>query len=176
MKLSVKFIAQAAMIAAIYATLTLAISPLSYGGVIQFRISEALSILPIFTPAAIPGLVIGCFIANFGSPYGLIDVMGGTMATLIAVIVTRMLKDKNYKGIPILAPLPAVIFNAVIVGAVIVVAVEGGKPDFSQFTFAAYAGFAAAVGFGQLVVCYGLGLPLAIALKKSGLSKILTLK
>lgn len=164
------------MIAAIYAALTIAGGALSFIPT-QFRISEALSILPIFTPAAIPGLVIGCFIANFvGSPFGLIDIVGGTFATLLAVIVTRQLRNITFKGIPFLAPLPAVLFNALIVGAYLVVAVEGGSPNFGKFTFAAFVTSAVFVGIGQLVVCYGLGLPLAIALKKSGVSRIFNLK
>jgi len=175
MKISIKFIAQAAMIAAIYVALTIAGGALSFIP-IQFRISEALCILPIFTPAAIPGLVIGCFIANFGSPYGLIDILGGSFATLLAVIVTRQLRNITFKGIPYLAPLPAVIFNALIVGAYLVIAVEGGSPVFSAFTFAAFIPIAISVGIGQLVVCYGLGLPLAMALKKSGVNKVFNLK
>lgn len=68
MKKGTVYTVQAALIAAIYAALTYAVAPLSFGAT-QFRISEALTVLPVFTPAAIPGLAVGCIIANIGSPY-----------------------------------------------------------------------------------------------------------
>ncbi|MEE1026034.1 MAG: QueT transporter family protein, partial [Acutalibacteraceae bacterium] len=74
-----KFLVLGGLIAAFYAVATYisAAMGLAYGG-IQFRISEALTILPVFTPAAIPGLIIGCFIGNLGSPFGMVDVLLGT--------------------------------------------------------------------------------------------------
>ena len=76
---------EAGLIGALYAVLTYVSSMmgLAYGEV-QFRISEALTILPVFTPAAIPGLVIGCIIANIGSPFGMVDIVCGTLATFAA--------------------------------------------------------------------------------------------
>ena len=75
------------LIAALYAIATYlsAAMGLAYGG-IQFRISEALTILPIFTPAAIPGLIVGCFIGNLGSPFGMVDILLGTFATAFAAV------------------------------------------------------------------------------------------
>ena len=86
------YLAQAGMIAAIYAALTyLAMAlNLAYGS-IQFRFSEALTILPIFTPAAVPGLAIGCLIGNLASPYPL-DLVFGTAASLIAALLTRAVR------------------------------------------------------------------------------------
>ena len=88
MKKSTVYTVQGALIAAVYAALTYAVAPLSFGAT-QFRISEALTILPVFTPAAIPGLAIGCVIANIGSPFGPIDIVLGTLATLLSDLVQR---------------------------------------------------------------------------------------
>ena len=110
------YLAQAGMIAAIYAALTyLAMAlNLAYGS-IQFRFSEALTILPIFTPAAVPGLAIGCLIGNLASPYPL-DLVFGTAASLIAALLTRAVRKVRIKNVPVLAPLPPVLVNAIIVG------------------------------------------------------------
>ena len=83
------FVVTSALIAAIYAGFTYfsAIWGLAYGPV-QFRISEALTILPILTPAAVPGLIVGCFIGNLGSPYGIVDILCGTLATALAAAFT----------------------------------------------------------------------------------------
>lgn len=157
----------AAMIAAIYAALTYAAAGmgLAYGDV-QFRFSEALTILPIFTPAAIPGLALGCLISNLGSPAGVIDWVFGTGATLLAAILTRAVRNIRFKSVPFLAPLPPVLVNAVVVGSVLAfTAVPEG------FSFAAFFAFALSVGLGELAVCYLLGLPLAAALEKTGAAK-----
>lgn len=149
----------AGMIAAAYAALTYAASAmgLAYMG-IQFRFSEALSILPVFTPAAIPGLTIGCLIANLGSPLGLIDIVCGTVATLLSAICTYALRNVRLKGIPFLAPLPSVIFNALIVGA------EIGFLSESAFLPVFFIS-ALQIFIGQFVVCYGLGIALFLLIK-----------
>lgn len=155
-------ITKAAMIAAIYAGLTLLAASWSFTAN-QFRFSEALTILPVFTPYAIPGLTVGCFISNLASPVGILDFIFGTLATLLSAICTRALRNVRIRNIPILAPLPPVIFNAVIVGWLISYTMPEG------FTLAAFAASALSVGFGEFIVCYVLGLPLAIAIEKSGL-------
>ena len=83
------FIVKSAIIGAIYAGLTYfaAVLNVAYGG-IQFRFSEALTILAAFSPAAIPGLTIGCFLGNITSPYGIVDIICGTLATFIAAILS----------------------------------------------------------------------------------------
>lgn len=98
------YLAQAGMIAAIYAALTyLAMAlNLAYGS-IQFRFSEALTILPIFTPAAVPGLAIGCLIGNLASPYPL-DLVFGTAASLIAALLTRRCARCGLKTCPCSRP------------------------------------------------------------------------
>ena len=158
-----KFIVHAGVIAAIYVVLTYvsALLNLAYGEV-QFRISEALMVLPVFTPAAIPGLTIGCVIANLSSPFGWVDIVCGSFATLLATIFAYLVRNVRFKKLPVLAPLGAVIFNAVIVGAEIAFFMPEG------FTWAAFLAAALSVGLGELVVCYVLGLPLAAWLESSG--------
>lgn len=146
-----KFLAQAAIIAALYAALTVLIMPASYG-VMQLRISEALTILPAFTPAAIPGLFIGCVVSNIVSPVGLIDVLVGSSATLIAAVCSYLLKDHK-----ILVPLPPVIANAVMVGMELYYFYN---VDFSLPACMFW------VGLGEAAACYLLGYPLILVLDK----------
>lgn len=164
---STNFIVHSGVIAALYASLTYlsAMLGLSYGPV-QFRISEALTILPVFTPAAIPGLVIGCFFANLGSPYGLVDIICGTLATLFAAIFSRSVRKIKFKGFPFLAPLMPVIFNAVIIGAEIAYFLPKGARWIGFVTSALQ------VGVGELIVCYLFGFLLFKSVKSSGLDKI----
>ena len=102
----VRFIAQAAMIAAIYVVLTLLGASFSYGEV-QVRISEALTILPVFTPAAIPGVFLGCLLSNILGGCVLPDIIFGSLATLIGAVFTWMLRNQSR----FLAPLPPIIAN-----------------------------------------------------------------
>ena len=105
------FIAQAGVIAAIYVVLTVFISAFNLAsGAIQFRISEALCILPYFTAAAVPGLAIGCFLANLITGATIWDIIFGTLATLIGAVFSRKLKDHKF-----LVTLPPVIANALII-------------------------------------------------------------
>lgn len=150
-----------AIIAALYVVLTVISSAfgLSYS-VIQFRLSEALTILPVFSPYAITGLTLGCFIANLTSPLGLIDIVVGTFSTYISAYLTRRLACIKFKEIPILSPLPPVCIGAIMVGAMLSVVMP---QDFSPYAFAVSA---ISVGIGQFVVCYGLGLPLLFLVRK----------
>ncbi len=148
-KPDLRYMTRVAVIAALYAALTLLLAPISYGAV-QFRVAEALTLLPILTPAGVMGLSIGCLIANFfGSATGL-DIFFGTIATVIAARLTYRYRDK-----PVLAALPPVLVNAIIVGAVLSYA-------FSLPFFLTVA----QVGGGELGVCYALGLPLFYALRR----------
>jgi len=164
--ISIRKIAFAGVIAALYAALTVAIAPISYGP-LQFRIAEALCILPFFFPMAVPGLFIGCIIANLLSPYGILDVVVGSAASLLAAICTMQIGKAGRERLPvkILACLPPVIFNAVFIGALIAWFMVGYS-DTGVF-LAAFAISGLQVGFGQLVVMYALGLPLMIYLPKS---------
>jgi uncharacterized membrane protein len=159
---SVRNLAMGAIIAALYAILTLlaAMWGLAYGPV-QFRFSEALTILPIFTSAAIPGLTVGCFLSNIFSGYGAADMVFGTLATFLAAVGTRLVRNVRFHNVPVLAPLPPILVNAVVVGAEIVCLSPGG------FAWAEFGAQALSVGLGELAVCYALGLPLAVMLEKS---------
>lgn len=133
---------QGALIAAIYAVLTLAFAPLSYGQ-LQIRFAEALTVLPALTPAAIPGLAVGCLIANILGPGGPVDIVFGTLATLIAAYMSYKMPRKW------LVPLPPVIVNAIVVGFIL--------NYLYQLPLLITMGW---VGLGQLVACYGVGYPL----------------
>ena len=148
------YIIHSALIAAVYVGLTFLsnIFGLAYGP-IQFRISEVLTILPVFTPAAIPGLTVGCFIANFAS-FNILDIIFGTIATLIAAILTYLLKDIKFKNIPLLAFAPPIIVNALIIG--LEIALFFLPEGFHIYGFLISA---IQVGVGQTLVCYGLGIP-----------------
>ena len=157
----VQFLVQAAMIAALYTVLTLVAAMLNWAyGPVQFRFSEAMTVLPMFTPAAIPGLAVGCFLSNVWSNMGVMDMIFGTLATLLAAVATRAARHVRVKGIPVLAPLPPVVCNALIVGLEITLVSPGG------FLWPAFLANALSVGAGELVVCYVLGLPLAILLDR----------
>ena len=146
------------IIAAAYAALTYlsAFFGLAYGSV-QFRVSEVLTILPCFTPYAIPGLVVGCILGNIGS-FNPIDMIIGTSATLIAAIFTYLLRKVKTFNIPLLSLLSPVIFNAVIVGFEIAF-IFMNAPE----TFLINALW---VGLGEIVICLGLGTPFYIVLNK----------
>lgn len=172
----IRFLAEGAMIAAIYIVLTLFSRLLGIAdGAVQFRLSEALTILPVFTPAAIPGLTIGCLFANLGSPFGLPDILCGTLATFVAALFTRLLRNICVKGLSVLAPLPPILFNALFVGLLIAAMNEAGQLLPQNLTPAAFWASAGTVALGEAVVCIGLGVPFMAALQKSGASRRLFL-
>lgn len=165
------FLAKSALIAAAYAALTwlAALWGLAYGPV-QFRFSEALTVLPVFAAAGVPGLTLGCFLANLLSGYGVWDFIFGTLATFLAALLTRALRNIRFRGIAVLAPLPPVVINAVVVGLEITLLSSSGTIDaasFRDFNWILFWGNAGSVGLGELVVCYGLGLPLMIVIEKN---------
>ena len=146
------------LIAAIYVTLTLIFQPISFGA-IQFRIAEALTLLPILTVDAVPGLFIGCLIANLLGGGVWFDVALGSVATLLAALCTRKFRDKPFLG----ALFPA-IFNGLIVGPVVYFAYVRAPGD--PVSVGTLLFNMATVAFGELVVCYALGLPMLLGLKK----------
>lgn len=160
----------AALIAAIYAALTVAFAPLSYGPV-QVRISEALTILPFFSSFSIMGLFVGCIVANFFSPVGVIDVIFGSTATLIAAIITYSIGRSNIKFKKYIAPMPAVITNAVMIGILLnlvptKVNVSSLIPGYTLNT----TGLLIAmlwIGIGEFIACYVIGLPLLMLIEKN---------
>ena len=145
-----------ALIAAAYAVLTLVIAPFSFGAV-QLRISEALTILPVFTPCAIWGLSLGCLIANIFSPFGIIDMVFGTLATLIAAFLSYKVRNIKFKGFPILAPIFPIISNALIIGAV--------TAFMAELNFNGFLINAGLIALGEAVSCYLLGVPFYFAFK-----------
>ena len=137
-------ITQAAMIAAIYVVLTVFVSAFNLAsGAIQVRISEALTILPVFTPAAIPGLFLGCLISNLVTGCMPLDVVFGSLATLIGACGTYVLRKHKW-----LAPLPPIVANTIVVPFVLryVYLAEGTIPFFML-----------TVGIGEVISCYLLG-------------------
>ena len=146
---TVKNLCLSGIIAALYAGLTILLQAISFSAV-QVRVSEAMTLLPVLMPAAIPGLTVGCFLANIISPVGWMDMVFGTLATLIAAVLTRMLRKNLY-----LAALMPVLSNAIIIGVMLHVAF--GEPLWmSKLT----------VGAGEALACYVLGIPLMKALEK----------
>ena len=144
------FIAQGAVIAAAYVALTIAFAPFSFKE-IQVRISEALTILPVFTPAAVPGLAVGCLLANIIGGAELFDVIFGSLATLIGAVGTRMLRDKK----PVLAVIPPIVSNMLIIPFVLRYAYSIPLPiPMMMLT----------VGIGEMISCGILGLLLYKAL------------
>lgn len=141
----VLFVVQAALIAAIYVVLTCFISAFNLAsGAIQVRISEALVILPFFTPAAIPGLAIGCFLSNLLTGGLPMDVVFGSLATLIGAVGSYLVRRHKW-----LVPLPPVLANTIIVPYVLayVYGAEGSIPFFML-----------TVGIGEVISCYVLGM------------------
>ena len=151
-KFTIRDLTLAAMLAGLYAILTLVLPIPQYHGV-QLRVAEAMTVLPFLFPAAVPGLFVGCVIANLASPFPM-DVVFGSAATLMAAVLTQRMPHRY------LAPLPPVLCNGLIVGA----EVAWIQTGFGDAFWAAYAMNALSVGFGQLVACYVLGLPLLRAL------------
>ena len=148
----VLFTAQAAMTAAIYVVLTVIGASFSFGP-IQVRISEALTILPAFTPAGIPGVFLGCLISNMVTGALLPDIIFGSLATLIAAVGTWLLRNKSR----FLAPVPPILANAVIVPFVLKYAYMEPLPiPFMMLT----------VGFGDVISCGVLGMLLYTALNQ----------
>lgn len=148
----VTFITQAALIAAIYVVLTYIFAPFSFGE-IQVRISEALTILPVFTPAAIPGLFVGCLLGNMLGGALLPDIIFGSLATLIGAFFTWKLRNAH----PFFAPVPPIAANTVIVPFVLRYAYGILLPvPFMMLT----------VGVGEILSCGVLGLLLYYGLAR----------
>ena len=166
MKITTRRIAFAGILAAVYAAVTIATASFAYGPV-QFRIAEALAVLCCFTPAAIPGMVIGCMAANLASFVSPWDFLIGTCATLLACVITWVMsRDLDAKRWKVwLIPLPTILCNAVIVGAEIAIFFDRSA------TLTAWFANALSVGAGEAAVMYALGLPMLFFLRRSRLSQ-----
>ena len=185
MKIKTRTVAHAGVIAAAYAALTLVIiqNPLGYGPV-QFRLSEAVTVVACLTPAAIPGLAVGAMVANafmltqFGV-LALFDVVFGSLASLLGAAWTW-----RYRRRPAIALLGPVLSNALIVPAYLPIMLGGATGvdfyrisalgiDMSGAWWTMYLFGVVAVGIGQAVVVYGLGLPLLRVLQRLGVDRML---
>lgn len=150
---SVRGLIQGGAIAALYVALTFLAAQLGLSsGVIQLRLSEALCILPVFTPAAIPGLAIGCMLANALTGCIVLDVMVGSLATLIGALGTRALRNK-----PVLATFSPILANTIAVPFVL--RYGYGMPDAIWY-------MAITVGVGEILSAGVLGIMLYRAIKK----------
>lgn len=147
----VLFLVQAAAIAAIYVVLTVVFAPLSFGEV-QVRFSEGLTVLPYFTPAAIPGLFVGCLIGNFLGGAIPVDILCGSLATLIGAVLSYLLRKHKF-----LVPLPPIIANILIVPFVLFYGYGINLPiPFMMLT----------VGVGEVISCGVIGTVLLLALDR----------
>ena len=146
------------MTAAIYVVLTMIFQPISFGA-IQFRIAEVMTLMPILSPYAVPGLFVGCLLANWLGGGIWFDVALGSVATLLAAVCTRKCREK-----PPLAALFPTIFNGLIVGPVVYFAYVRAPGDPVSVPTLLFN--MATVALGELVVCYALGLPMVYGLKK----------
>ena len=159
-RLTVRQLTSAALVGAMYVVLGYFgnIFSLTFGA-IQCRFSEALTVLPFLDPVTGWGLFVGCIITNILSPYGPLDMIFGSLATLLAAFLTAKCRNKW------LAPLPPVLCNALIIPAVIAFQEVGFTAAFP----ATWVYHALTIGAGQIVACYGLGLLLLSLLPKTGL-------
>ncbi|MBQ4121948.1 MAG: QueT transporter family protein [Clostridia bacterium] len=155
------FLLYAAVIGALYAALTFVFGAFSFG-MIQFRVSEVLTILPFFTPAAIPGLTVGCLVANLITG-NIFDIIFGTLATLVAALLSYLFRKNSF-----LVTIPPVVINALVI------------PFILKFTYPDCEGEALwlmmlTVGAGQALACCAVGYPLLLTLKKRG-TRLFTIK
>ncbi|HDQ92573.1 MAG TPA: QueT transporter family protein [Synergistetes bacterium] len=141
-RISAVMLVRGALIAGVYAVVTMIFAPISFGPV-QVRVAEALTLLPWIWIEAVPGLFVGCLIANLMGGFGIIDVIFGSAATLAAAFLTSRMPSRP------MAPIPPVVVNAVVVGACLSVLL--GLPLLPTMIY---------IGLGQAVACFGLGLPL----------------
>ncbi len=148
---STAFLVQAAAIAAVYVVLTILFAPISYGEV-QVRVSEALTVLPFFTPAAVPGLAVGCLIANILGGGILPDIIFGALATLIGAVLSYYLRKNCW-----LVPVPPIIANALIIPFVLRFGYGVPLPIWMMML---------TVGLGEVISCGVLGMLLLFALDR----------
>lgn len=144
--LNPNYIVRIAFIAAIYVTISIIFAPISYGP-IQVRVAEALTVLPFIDSAAIGGLFLGCILSNLWGGLGLVDILGGSLCTLLAAVLTYHMKK------PIFAPLPPLLVNAIGVSLYLHLLFE--LPYYLTVLY---------IGIGQLIACYLMGYPLLLVL------------
>lgn len=166
--MNTRTLTRGSLIAACYTAMTLFLFPISFG-VAQFRVSESLTILPIYGKIPIWGVTVGCFLANTIGFFmgvniaGPLDIIVGTTASFLAAIATYKLRNIKIKGLPVLATIPPILINAVFIGAELTVVTTG------HFTLSAFLLIAAQVALEQLIPCAVLGLILVALVEKAQL-------
>lgn len=160
MNITTRRIARAGIIAALYMAVTYALAPYAYGP-LQIRPAEALCILPIFFIEAIPGLFVGCALANLLSGYGVYDIVFGSLITLIAATLTFLIGKAFKQNIvsALLGGIPPVVLNAVGIPLVIILVSEGESMVSYWLYFGQFM-------LTQSVWIYALGIPLYFLIKK----------
>lgn len=143
MSKTTKYLSQAALIAAIYVILCFIFSPISFSAV-QVRIAEAMCVMPYFTPAGIPGVTIGCLLANILMGANIFDIIFGTLATLIGAAFAYLIRKHRY-----LVPLPTIISNTLIIPFVLKYAYAEALPIFLLML---------SIAAGELISCGALGI------------------
>lgn len=174
---SIQMISQASIIAALYAALTImqnVLLPGSASMAVQFRVSEVLTVLALFTPVAIPGLTVGCIVANISSisSLGAVDMIFGSIASLLAALSMYALRKVKFFKIPFPALLMPALMNGIIVGFEIdFFFVNAYSFDFTDFLIQG-----GLVAIGELVVLMVLGIPFYLALDNSSTIKKMFVK
>ncbi len=165
----IRFLALTGVIAGLYTALTLLLAPFSFG-IVQCRVSEALTILAAYHPAAVAGLTLGCALSNFvgltmgANTAGALDILLGTLATGLAAWASYGLRQIRLGGLPVLSTIPPVLFNALIIGTELTLVL-------GPVTLPTWLMWSASVGIGQIIACVGGGLLLAYSFQKSGLDR-----
>ncbi len=154
MKVTTKQITRAAMVAGFYAVLTIVLAPISYGAV-QVRVADALAVLPYIFPETAVGLFVGCIIANMIAGYGVLDIVFGSLSTLVAGVLTALMPNKW------LAPLPPVIIVALIVGWYLSILLN--VPTLACMAY---------IAIGGLIACYGLGMIILLVFERKGVTRL----
>lgn len=159
-----------AMLAAIYAVISLALAPISFG-VLQLRVAEALTLLAVFSPTTVWGLTLGCALTNAigffigANILGAVDIFFGSLATLIAGCLSWWLRGVKIGGLPVLSALMPVLLNGIIIGGELMLLFFGG------WNTAGFLLNAGQVALEELIVCMALGLPLVSVLRRTGLDQ-----
>lgn len=160
---TVQKMVKAAIIAALYICFCLIFQPISFG-IIQIRISEMLTLLPVICPEAIIGVTLGCFLSNalFVSATTPLDIILGTLATLIAAILTYKLRNIKTSHLALVPSLPPVIINALVIGVELTILYYGVSTSAYMYLLNIFT-----IGVGQLISCSFLGVLLVYIIQKN---------
>lgn len=165
-----KRLVTSALLAALYTVMALSLPMASFGAV-QFRYAEALTLLPVFSPAAGIGVTLGCLLTNtIGFFLGLTfpqDILFGTLATLLGCVFTYLLRGVRVKGLPVLSALSPVVCNTLVIGW------EINTFFLDAPSWVGFVTSALGVGLGEAAACLVLGLLLVLVLERSGLERCL---